>query len=296
MVKTRGDAPTRSSRKDKSDHSVVGGEEGLQVPPIETGTSKNRNPSSDSVERVGSTETLISPIMGSKGVEEHVNSSTDDVGAQYFGVESVGGGKHVKRESPVVNPSVEEVAIDSPVKSHDEDDVMVVSSSPARVVEGLGKELEKLAEKRKAAKKGKRKGDNIIPDDATDESEEEDTAELLRKRFILPERYLSDITYNNQTYIDILEGPTMLVVLADIGPHWPKMVRKFVCNNAVDIADLDSPMFHQVKLRGHMFSFSPELINKHYGRTNDGVAGATLKLVDIIEELTGMALKTWPTK
>ncbi|GAA0139487.1 hypothetical protein LIER_35097 [Lithospermum erythrorhizon] len=97
-------------------------------------------------------------------------------------------------------------------------------------------------------------------------------------RNILPESYLSDITYNNQTYIDLFEGAGMLSVLANMGPHWPKMVIIFVCNISSDIVDPGSPMFHQVKLRGRMFTFNPDLINKNYGRRNEGITSATLKL------------------
>ncbi|GAA0149462.1 hypothetical protein LIER_08624 [Lithospermum erythrorhizon] len=51
-----------------------------------------------------------------------------------------------------------------------------------------------------------------------------------------------------------------------------------------------------VKLRGHVFKFNPTLINKHYGFRDEGATSATLKLADIIEELTGKALTAWPTK
>ncbi|GAA0141043.1 hypothetical protein LIER_02279 [Lithospermum erythrorhizon] len=40
----------------------------------------------------------------------------------------------------------------------------------------------------------------------------------------------------------------------------------------------------------------PMIINKHYGFKDEGSTGATLKLGDIIEELTGGALKVWPAK
>ncbi|GAA0151492.1 hypothetical protein LIER_10201 [Lithospermum erythrorhizon] len=48
-----------------------------------------------------------------------------------------------------------------------------------------------------------------------------------------------------------------------------------------------SPMFHKVKLRGHVFKFNSTLINKHYGFRDEGATTATLKLGDIIEELNG---------
>ncbi|GAA0163420.1 hypothetical protein LIER_19294 [Lithospermum erythrorhizon] len=52
--------------------------------------------------------------------------------------------------------------------------------------------------------------------------------------------------------------------MSDIGPHWPQLVREFICSLSEEITVPASPMFH--------------------------------KLGDIIEELTGKALKAWPTK
>ncbi|GAA0154058.1 hypothetical protein LIER_12148 [Lithospermum erythrorhizon] len=85
-------------------------------------------------------------------------------------------------------------------------------------------------------------------------------------RNILPERYLSKATMKNQTYMDILEKSKMLAIAGNIRPHWPSFVREFIRNLSMDIADPSSPMFHKVKLRGHVFEFSPVLINRHYGR------------------------------
>ncbi|GAA0160499.1 hypothetical protein LIER_17042 [Lithospermum erythrorhizon] len=80
--------------------------------------------------------------------------------------------------------------------------------------------------------------------------------------------------------MDILDESGMNALVGDIGPHWPSIVRQ-------DIVNPSSFIFHKVKLRGHMFNFSPALINKHYGRQNAGVTGSTLKLNDIIKTLTG---------
>ncbi|GAA0172217.1 hypothetical protein LIER_26082 [Lithospermum erythrorhizon] len=55
-------------------------------------------------------------------------------------------------------------------------------------------------------------------------------------------------------------------------------------------------MFHKFKLRGQVFEFSPVLINRHYGRHDEGITGSTLKLADIIKTLTRNALSAWPTK
>ncbi|GAA0155192.1 hypothetical protein LIER_12974 [Lithospermum erythrorhizon] len=85
-------------------------------------------------------------------------------------------------------------------------------------------------------------------------------------RNILPERFLSEATIKNQTYMDIMEEPGMLAIMGDIGPHWLSLVREFICNLSEDIADPSRPVFHKVKMKGFVFDFSPLLINRHYGR------------------------------
>ncbi|GAA0159679.1 hypothetical protein LIER_16397 [Lithospermum erythrorhizon] len=50
--------------------------------------------------------------------------------------------------------------------------------------------------------------------------------------------------------------------LRDIGPHWPKMVREFMCNISVDIADPDNPMFHQGQLQASILSLRYVVLHK----------------------------------
>ncbi|GAA0140183.1 hypothetical protein LIER_01582 [Lithospermum erythrorhizon] len=88
----------------------------------------------------------------------------------------------------------------------------------------------------------------------------------------------------------------MLAIAGEIGPHWPIIMREFICNLSKDIADPSNPMFHKVKLKGQVFEFTHVLINMHYGRHNEGITGSTLKLYDIIKTLIGNALSAWPTK
>ncbi|GAA0154510.1 hypothetical protein LIER_12468 [Lithospermum erythrorhizon] len=121
-------------------------------------------------------------------------------------------------------------------------------------------------------------GDKFVVDDA-DESEKEETVKVIRER---SKGNLKDVR--------------MLPILADVGPYWSKMVREFICNISSDIVDPACPMLHKVMLRGHTFSFSLALINKHYGVTNDRITGSTLKLADIIGELSGKTLTARLTK
>ncbi|GAA0184963.1 hypothetical protein LIER_32251 [Lithospermum erythrorhizon] len=93
-------------------------------------------------------------------------------------------------------------------------------------------------------------------------------------RNILPDRYISKATMNNQTYMDIIEELGMLAIFYEIRPHWPSIVREFICNLIEEIVDPSSSIFHKVKLRGHVFEFSLALINRHYRRQNEGITGS----------------------
>ncbi|GAA0151660.1 hypothetical protein LIER_10336 [Lithospermum erythrorhizon] len=137
-----------------------------------------------------------------------------------------------------------------------------------------------------------------VPIDGVDScsKEHEVVWKYVCARNILPERYLSEVTYNNQTNIDILQDAGLLSIMSNIEPHWPQLIREFMCNVSEKIADSASSMFHKVKLRGHVFKFSHSLINKHYGVHDEGITGATLKLGDIVGELIRKAFTAWPSK
>ncbi|GAA0183574.1 hypothetical protein LIER_30959 [Lithospermum erythrorhizon] len=94
---------------------------------------------------------------------------------------------------------------------------------------------------------------------------------FLCARNILPEKFLFDLTYNNQKNIDILQDAGVLEILSEIGPQWPQLVREFVCNLSEEASNTASSMFYKVKLRGHVFNFNPALINMHYGMNNEGI-------------------------
>ncbi|GAA0142302.1 hypothetical protein LIER_03234 [Lithospermum erythrorhizon] len=79
--------------------------------------------------------------------------------------------------------------------------------------------------------------------------EHEGKRKFMCARNILPERFLSEVTYNNQTYIYILQDARLLGIQYEIGPYWPQLVREFVSNLSEEIADPTNSMFLKVKLR-----------------------------------------------
>ncbi|GAA0179376.1 hypothetical protein LIER_29964 [Lithospermum erythrorhizon] len=160
-------------------------------------------------------------------------------------------------------------------------------------------ELEKLVEKRKEAKRPsvdkaggfvpkKRKGENV--------------AKVLRER---SKRKLKvndnrNIINNRRITKNVEDVPTEGVDfnVEELEARWKFicMVREFVCNLPEDLDDPDSTLFHKVKMRGLSFNFRLSLISQYYGITNIGITGASLKLADIVGELTGNVITEWPAK
>ncbi|GAA0151914.1 hypothetical protein LIER_37382 [Lithospermum erythrorhizon] len=204
---------------------------------------------------------------------------------------------------------MEEAFVDSPVGNQDDEDVMVVSYTTSksrkrtrtilaalekkRVVLVCGDDVDESEEEvvakvlRERSKNKLKVNDNRnrinnrriarnVKDFSTEGMDFYSKEHRARWKFgcarnIRLERFLYEITYNNQTYIDILQDARLLGILTEIGVYWPQLLRKFVCNLSEEIVDPASSMSHKVKLQGHIFSFSPALINKHYGMNNEGI-------------------------
>ncbi|GAA0179159.1 hypothetical protein LIER_42204 [Lithospermum erythrorhizon] len=119
------------------------------------------------------------------------------------------------------------------------------------------------------------RGDIFVVDDVA-ESDEEGTAKALRESSKSKMKINDNRNRINNRRIakDVEDVPTDGVEFC-FEEH---EVREFVCNVSEEIVDPASFMFHKAKLRGHVFRFSPALINKHYGIRDEGITGATLKL------------------
>ncbi|GAA0144988.1 hypothetical protein LIER_05287 [Lithospermum erythrorhizon] len=197
----------------QTEHNTVGEEGSLYVLPIEDDTGKTENPSSDSLERIWSTDTLIRSDGDSDSVDIPVSRVDMDVGVDvnHPYEENAGGDKVVAPE--IVSGSNVQGGVD--VEAVDE---------PADAVDV--EELEKLAEKRKAAKN--------------------DNRNIINNKRIAKDVPTEGVDFNFEEH----------------EARW-----KFICARTI----------------------LPE-------RANEGITCATLKLADIIGELTGNALSTWPTK
>ncbi|GAA0171687.1 hypothetical protein LIER_41202 [Lithospermum erythrorhizon] len=131
---------------------------------------------------------------------------------------------------------------------------------------------------------------------ALNSKDEEARWKFIYNRRLAPERVLLDVTKRNKTIMKIINETGMESVVNNVGPHWPKLVREFICNLPRDVDDAESDNYHKVTLRNLVFNFSPDLINQAYGRTNVDDTGDNLLLSDIVSTLTAGSVTTWPPR
>ncbi|GAA0155176.1 hypothetical protein LIER_12961 [Lithospermum erythrorhizon] len=131
---------------------------------------------------------------------------------------------------------------------------------------------------------------------ALNSKDEEARWKFIYNRRLAPERVLSDVTKRNMVIMNIIKEAGILSVVENVGPYWPKLVREFICNLPRDVNDPKSNNYHKVTLRNFLFNFSPDLINKAYGRTNEGDTRDCLFLSDIVSTLTAGSVTIWPPK
>ncbi|GAA0163826.1 hypothetical protein LIER_39667 [Lithospermum erythrorhizon] len=131
---------------------------------------------------------------------------------------------------------------------------------------------------------------------ALNSKDEEAKWKFIYNRKLAPERVLSDVTKRNMVIMNIIKEVGILSVVDNVGPYWPKLVREFICNLPRDVDDSESNNYQKVTLRNFVFNFSPDLINKAYGRTNEGDTGDSLLLSDIVSTLIVGSVTIWPPK
>ncbi|GAA0139876.1 hypothetical protein LIER_01337 [Lithospermum erythrorhizon] len=126
---------------------------------------------------------------------------------------------------------------------------------------------------------------------------EEPKWRFVNNRRLSLERVLLDVTKRNVVIMNILKEAGILSVIDNVGLYWLKLIREFICNLTRDVNDPESNNYYKVTLRNYMFNCSLDLINEHYGRTNEGDTGDSLLISDIIvSTLTAGSVITWPPK
>ncbi|GAA0152264.1 hypothetical protein LIER_10784 [Lithospermum erythrorhizon] len=291
------------------EQSVVGAGGSRHVPPIMPDTGKPRNPSSYLLKMVGSMNTLVRPA----GYSDRKWQMMPIILKMRILVvrEGVVGGSRKKRrlrnqgvlvrhdvekDPPVVNLGDEGVVVDSPRVNQDDDDVVVIFHTTSKTMKRTNTSVAFLEKKRVALVAGEMRlrllrrqkrvsttpkknkwviifepkrtvgDDKFIPDDEENESEDEEVAKILKERSRGKLKKNDNMNRVNNRWIakDVPNLPTDGV---EFNSEKKEARWKFICARNI----------------------LPE-------RTNKEITGATMKLGDIIKDLTGNTLTAWPIK
>ncbi|GAA0145568.1 hypothetical protein LIER_05738 [Lithospermum erythrorhizon] len=168
-------------------------------------------------------------------------------------------------------------------------------------------ELERSAEKKKAAKKGKAKVQGEIEKQRKKMGESSATRKTRSK--IIPRDHSSSEAEDDPSTLRISKRESKgklqenddrtriagIVELMDCAKRfWVRIVREFVYCLHDNIDDPSHEAYQKLTLRGHSFTFSPSVINSDFRRCDSPTTGYSLKLSEIIKELTGNTIDKWP--
>lgn len=113
------------------------------------------------------------------------------------------------------------------------------------------------------------------------------------KREIFCERLLNKSEFGELGFLDSLKNHKLLGMVTKLKPSVKDIVLEFYANLVTGANDHKSPMFHKVFVRGHLFDFSPAIINDYYG-SHRPVVECEATYDQIISELTASVCSNWP--
>ncbi|PNX80093.1 putative envelope-like protein [Trifolium pratense] len=110
------------------------------------------------------------------------------------------------------------------------------------------------------------------------------------------ERNLKDDVLKCKNIADVLTHAGLMRTVSDLGDYYDKLVREFMVNVADNCDDPQNPEYRQVFVRGKCVHFSPSIINKFLGRSDEEVAELEVTDNDICRRITRNRLKQWPSQ
>ncbi|XP_024018221.1 uncharacterized protein LOC112090643 [Morus notabilis] len=113
------------------------------------------------------------------------------------------------------------------------------------------------------------------------------------KRKIFSERLLNESKFGELGVLELLKDRSLLGTVTKIKPFVNDVILEFYANLVSGVNDHKSPMFHKVFVIGHLFHFSPAIINDFYG-SHRTIVECEASYNQIITELTGNVRCNWP--
>ncbi|XP_058746013.1 uncharacterized protein LOC131618874 [Vicia villosa] len=118
---------------------------------------------------------------------------------------------------------------------------------------------------------------------------------VLQKRLVV-ERELAPNALENKEVLEMIQEAGLLKTVCNLPKCYEKLVKEFVVNLSEDCGNSRSADYRKVFVGGKCVSFSPSVINKFLGRTDE--AQTELEVTDnqVCQVITAKQVKSWPMK
>lgn len=110
------------------------------------------------------------------------------------------------------------------------------------------------------------------------------------------ERELGKDAFECKEVMDLTKEVGLMKSVADFGKCYEILVKEFIVNISKDCDNKRSKDFKKVYVRGKCVEFSPEIINKFMGRSEEEQAEVEVSYNFICMEIIGKQVKEWPRK
>ncbi|XP_057418557.1 uncharacterized protein LOC130712756 [Lotus japonicus] len=94
----------------------------------------------------------------------------------------------------------------------------------------------------------------------------------------------------------LIEKAGLMKTVLHVGRYFERLVKEFVVNLSVEVGLLESDEYKKVYVREKRVKFSPDVINKAFGRSATAVADEEPSLDVVAKELTAEQVQKWPKK
>ncbi|XP_058774751.1 uncharacterized protein LOC131649021 [Vicia villosa] len=118
---------------------------------------------------------------------------------------------------------------------------------------------------------------------------------VLQKRLVV-ERELAPNALENKEVLELIQEAGLLKTVCNLPKCYVKLVKEFVVNLSEDCGNSRSVDYRKVFVRGKWVSFSPSVINKFLGRTDEAQTELEVKDNKVCQVITTKQVNGWPLK
>ncbi|XP_050896246.1 uncharacterized protein LOC127102984 [Lathyrus oleraceus] len=118
---------------------------------------------------------------------------------------------------------------------------------------------------------------------------------VIQRRIAL-ERELRKDALKCKEVVEIIEVVGLMKTVTKFGPFYKGLVKEFVVTIPDGCDDVKSEDYRKVYVRGHVMTFSPAVINKFLGRTEEPHGELEVTDDQVCKEITAKQVKHWTNR